>query len=265
MTITVDQNRDLEWFNTLLNHAEIYPTMKDDRSPAPGALSVAPLMSNYENLFLKVHADDKPVGGFILVYKGLGIYEVHTMLLPEGRGAPGIRAGRLGEEWMFRNTNALELTSYAWDTSPQTVMFAKLCGFKQAGRRPWPATVGGKTVFADYLSITLREWVRNAWGDFSLCGAIFQEELCAEMKRPLPAVDPYHNGIFGIALSMMMSGQPAKACLVHNEWAAANGFTPIEYLGQRSGWHLLKIGATAIIEIGAEWRPRLICDLTGTA
>ena len=165
---------------------------------------------------------------------------------------------------MFTNTNCLALTSYAWDTAPQTVLFAKLCGFKVDGRRLWPRTIlGGREVHATYLSVTLREWLRDAWKDFADRGEFFLGSVYAELGLKLPPnPDTNHSGVFGIALSMIAGGQPAKAAMTFNEWAAITNFDKIDWLGRRGNVDVLRIGKLAIVEI----RPGLVVRVvTGLA
>lgn len=263
----ISQSRDLGLFNSLANDPSIYDKVKDDTSPEVGQFSLASAMGNPENVFLRVNARDELAesptviaGGFCFVYRGYGIYEVHTMLLPKFRGKFAIIAGRLVMEWMFTRTNALTLTSFARADCPEAEVFATLSGFKKDGVRPWRKSIGGAPMETTYLSLTIREWIRQSWPWFSPRGEHFHLQLFAQLGGPLHAEDSNHDGIVGMALSMLVGGQPAKAEIFYNEWAACAGYMPAKFLQVRDGVSAININE-AVIEIDRDYKVTLLQKL----
>lgn len=66
---------------------------------------------------------------YLLTIKSKIWFEVHTMILPEGRGRKGIKAGKRGIDWIFQHTECQKLTSLVPEFNKQANYYARLCGF----------------------------------------------------------------------------------------------------------------------------------------
>jgi hypothetical protein len=91
-------------------------------------------------------------GGFVFLYHGAGVYSVHSLFLPEGRGAAAVRAGIGALEWMWANTSAKIITTEAPDDNPAAKWLARRVGFRPIGRRvgAWTAPDGSMWDITDY-------------------------------------------------------------------------------------------------------------------
>jgi RimJ/RimL family protein N-acetyltransferase len=63
------------------------------------------------------------------------VYELHTMILPDGRGAGVIPAAHKAFGWMFE-AGARELVTYAPEANRAAALMARRAGFEQIGVRP---------------------------------------------------------------------------------------------------------------------------------
>lgn len=71
---------------------------------------------------------------FMLVPRTLTVYEVHTMIEPEGRGRQGVRDTKKAGKWFFENNSTCEkVITYVPFFNPQARLFAKLVGLKDEG------------------------------------------------------------------------------------------------------------------------------------
>ena len=85
------------------------------------------------NVMLVVVDEGEICGCFLFEQKEPGVYEVHTMLLPQCRGAYAIVAGRMAARWMF-DYGAAKLTSFCPMNHREILFFALKCGFHKAGK-----------------------------------------------------------------------------------------------------------------------------------
>lgn len=77
---------DTDWANYLANHESIRPHVGHLEL---GELDLGPVVESDRNLFLEW--DD---GGFLYHWTAPAVFEVHTMILPEGRGPVGLEMAR---------------------------------------------------------------------------------------------------------------------------------------------------------------------------
>jgi hypothetical protein len=77
----LERSFDVERINAVVNHPEVRPGVGD---PDSGDLDVAPLVERAEHWFLMGEH-----GGFLLSWSAPKVREVHTFILPEGRGKWG--------------------------------------------------------------------------------------------------------------------------------------------------------------------------------
>ena len=91
------------------------------------------LVEDPKNIMLTVKAGEEIGGCFIFDQKEPGTYEVHTMLLPNCRGAHAIVAGRQAARWMFEH-GADKLVSFCPMNHREILFFALKCGFHKAGK-----------------------------------------------------------------------------------------------------------------------------------
>jgi len=80
-------SRDTQAINAVINHPAVCPHVGD---PAFGVIDAECIVANLDNLFpMGEH------GGFALIQTAPGEREVHTFILPEGRGKWGYDAAQV--------------------------------------------------------------------------------------------------------------------------------------------------------------------------
>lgn len=135
----------------VMHDPEIYAGMTDDSCPASDKLDDASIES-IDGFFLRVLKDGVSAGWYWLIWKGDGV-EAHTALLPNCRGKSAVVATRMAIRWVFENTVARVITSYAWSDSPAVRFICRAVGMAEGRTEPWHATRRGLPVRITYFSI----------------------------------------------------------------------------------------------------------------
>lgn len=150
--ITVDQTKDESYIKSVFLNPTIYQDMKDDSCPAEPALLAGVDIKAVPGFFLRALVDGKPAGVWWLIWKGDSV-EAHTALLDNCRGRSAIRATKLAIEWVWRNTGAHAVTSYAWSDAPAVAWFCRAVGMSPTDTKLWHATRSGHPVDITYFNI----------------------------------------------------------------------------------------------------------------
>jgi len=151
--ITVEPTTEDKFIKDMFLNPDIYAEMKDDNSPAnPESLRSVDILA-LPGVFLKVLRDGVACGCFWFLWKDDHTLETHTALDRTCRGRKAIEAARVAREWIFSNTTAKEITSYAWSDSPAVDWFCRAIGMTKREVKPWPATRNGKPVAITYYAI----------------------------------------------------------------------------------------------------------------
>jgi hypothetical protein len=120
---------------------------------------VEQLVGNLANHVLLALVDGQVVGCWIMDAKGDGVFEIHTMLLPECRGADAIAAGKLAMKFAVTLPGVEKLISYCPAHLPEVLLYARLCGFRRAGIAEKPWVKNGESYPMRLVEITRREIV----------------------------------------------------------------------------------------------------------
>lgn len=116
--------RDAEIINRFVNDKDIRPHVGPMEF---GELDFGPFVDRPENLF--------PIGeygGFALIWSAPHTLEVHTFILPEGRGAWARKAARDGID-IARQSGAERLWTRIPPDSPNVRMYARIMGMRPTG------------------------------------------------------------------------------------------------------------------------------------
>lgn len=70
---------------------------------------------------------------FIFLPHDTGLYNVHTAILPKGRGRLGIKAFKQAAQWMFKNTNCIKLFGIIPAFRKDVILFHKWVGVVYEG------------------------------------------------------------------------------------------------------------------------------------
>ena len=154
--ITVEKTTDESYIKSVFLNPAIYSQMKDDSCPTEPAILAPVDIKAIPGFFLRCLVDGVPAGVWWLIWKGDTV-EAHTALLPSCRGRNAIRATRMAIEWVWANTGAKAITSYAWSDSPAVAWFCRAVGMAEDRTEKWPATRNGAPVDITYFNINRPE------------------------------------------------------------------------------------------------------------
>lgn len=113
-------------------------------------LDVTALLSNSKNIFLA-----NEFGGFLLIHRAPGMYELHTQFLPEGRGSTALKAARDALEYLFVKTDCLAIMTFIQNDNRAAARLARWVRFRPV-EDAMVAGFEGK----NYL-LTIKQWVQE--------------------------------------------------------------------------------------------------------
>ena len=122
----LQRSLDAERANFLINHPAVRPFVGGDgESP----LDLTPIVSDDKNyLLLGDH------GGFLATWSAPGTYEIHTFILPEGRGQPARDLAREGRDYLA-NIGAVHLWTRVQRGMENVRLFTLAAGFTPCGEQ----------------------------------------------------------------------------------------------------------------------------------
>lgn len=220
----IERQTSADFMNKVLNDPIVRPDIAD---AAEGVIDITPQVANRDNVLL---CGD--YGGFMYFKLLPGVYEVHSAVVPMGRGRWALKAARASLAMMFTHTDAAEILTRIPGGHLAAQGLATKCGFRHQFVADEPGCLWrGNRVPAEIWSLTIQSWgERFDW--FAGLGEWFHAELTRQAARrgiiePPHAPDQVHNHYVGIALSMLVSGQPRKAVFWYNRWALAARHKPV--------------------------------------
>jgi hypothetical protein len=160
-----------------------------------------------------------------------GIYECHTMTLPDGRGKWTLKFVRACLFWMFTRTDAIEICTKIPQGNVAARTLVKLVGgvYEFTVRDGWVMKLD--PVPADIFSMHIQQWIRDADG-LPERGVWFRQRLEQEFARfgveaKTRKDDAAHDRQTGAACEMIFGGQPQKGVVFYNRLAVMAGYLPI--------------------------------------
>lgn len=220
----VSRSFDAARFNEIHNHPDVRPWIAND---VDGEVNLTPLIEDRRNILLLGEH-----GGCLFLYLQPGVYEVHTAVLPEGRG-PWMRALSEAVAWyIFTATNAYEVVTRVPAGHLAAKAAADAQGFRYQFTRQGGTRFRNRTVDLRVYSIFLQDWIATApWLDDR--GQWVHERMHAEAKRLGITGKPHsrddnQNRFVGAVYEMARQGQTVKGVLVYNRWAAVCRQPPIK-------------------------------------
>lgn len=218
----IKRTLDPAFLNGVCNHPEVRPWLGGE-----GPIDLSDLIHNPNNFAMVGE-----FGGWLAHKLEIGRYEVHTQILPEGRGEWAMEGAEISSRYMFTETDCMELVTRVPESNKAALLFSKSQGFQEIFRTPkaWPD--GSDVVF---LTLTFDRWkMRDK--HIELEGCIFHEELEKAKRKsgstlPTHPDDPAHDRAAGAARLMFKANNPQKAVATYNRWAQMAGYQAIELLG----------------------------------
>lgn len=215
--------RNADFINRLLNDPSIKPAV---RGRERGELDLSAAVPSE-----RVVALEGRHGAMLFHHRQPGLFEMHTMVLPEGRGDWTIAFVRGCLRWMFARTEAIELFSRVPRGNLAALALVRNFHLVYEFSNPRGWFVDDSPVPAAIYTIHVDAWVRSADG-LQERGRWFHDKLKSELARfgkseAAHPDDEVHDRYVGAACEMAMAGQPLKAVAFYNRFAAMADYRPI--------------------------------------
>lgn len=222
--VKIARQLDAKFVNRVINDPSVYEWI---RGPLKGEIDVSPLVEDISNVLLTGEH-----GCMMFIHQQPGLYDMHTQMLPSGRGKWCLKFTREALRWMFTRTTAVELTTRvpSGNLGALALVRANRLTPEFILEKGW--FYHDKPIPATSYSIRIQDWIRH-FGPAE-AGKWFVDKLSAEYLRnginitnPLP--EAYHAQI-GAAVEMIFGGQKEKGVVFYNRWASMAGATPIKII-----------------------------------
>lgn len=192
---------DGRFLTRVANHPSVRPHLRGE-----GPLNLVETVSNVANVALETDG-----GGWLLIATGPGVYDVHSLFLPEARGGHVRAALRHALCYMFTQTDCTRLTTLLPAENPAARALGRMAGF-----RPWFQRAGDQ-----FSRIELDDWIQASPD----C-----EQAAQRVAVAMDMADPAGLRALGAAVMMWTAGNPIKATHTFNAWATAAGNAPMRLL-----------------------------------
>jgi hypothetical protein len=238
----IHRTLDARRLNAVANHPDVRPWIGGE-----GELDLTAIVSNTANFALEAEH-----GGWIFVRHEPGIYELHTLFLPEGRGRACLRAWREAERFMFAATDAREIVTRVPANNFGAGAAALICGFRQRFTRKHAF----RTQDLEWVDVSYQALAIDAWWprdpEALKAGELFHARLerakaLADSVLPDHPEDRAHDRAAGAACLMIGAGNPRKGAWFYNRWAALAGYPPIAIRTEAP--LTIDVGAGVIVQV----------------
>lgn len=210
----ISRAQDATQLNAILNHPQVRPWVANT---GDGILDMSMVVADTRNIILMGEH-----GGCAFLFVQPGVYEVHTQVLPQGRGAWTRALTEACMRHMFTRSDAYEIVTRI----PAGHIAAKAAAEAQGMRHEFTRESG--VVFRDrrtavhIYSFRLQDWAPRAPGLIDT-GRWLHERMEKEAKRlgittPTHDEDENHNRYVGASVEMVFGGHPAKGVGFYNRW-----------------------------------------------
>lgn len=224
----IERQYNAKFLNTLANDPSIAPWI---RGTLTGQMDFTTVVEDSKNYALLGEH-----GGVIFAQLQGGLYEAHTLVLPAGRGKWALDTVNECLKWMFTRTDAVEIMTRV----PKGNLGARALVKSIHGALEFRNSKGWvfdhQYVYADIYSLTIQRWMKTAPG-LDQQGKWFHDRLEQEYRRvgkmeETHGDDETHDKYVGLAVEMITHGQPEKAMVFYNRWAAMAGYAPIRMVNR---------------------------------
>ena len=221
----VSRHLDADLVNLVANHPDVRPWVGGGN----GVLDFTDVVANTTNVLLMNDS-----GGCLFERVGPGIYEVHTLSLPEGRGPAAVAAVRDALHWMFTQTDCVELQTKVPNGNAGALGLVRAIHGRLQFHRDgvWPGPDG--MVGCGFYSLALSDWAGRA-DEAMDAGHWFHDKL--EMAKsvqgaasPVHDDDDAHDRYVGATVEMILAGQVGKALWFYNRWARFAGYALVQQI-----------------------------------
>lgn len=217
----ISRHFNADTLNRVVNHPEVHPWV---RGKFKGTLDLTPVLkdSGRHICLMGEH------GGCLFTMHQPGLYEVHTQVLPEGRGKWTLRMVNEALRWMFTRTDAIELFTRVPKGNVGALALVKAIRGTFEFTRPNGWWIEDHAVDADIYTLKYSDWARHAPA-LKEKGVWFHHRLEEEyrklhVRKPQHADDLVHDQYVGCCVETIMGGQVHKAVIFYNRWASMAGY-----------------------------------------
>lgn len=222
----IKRTMNATFLNEVANHPEVRPFLGAPENPI---LDLSPLVEDPRCICLEVPGE----GGWVLQPIMSGVYELHTLFLPEARGKAYFKNAKEAVRRIFTETDCLEIVTKCPDDNGGARMAARIMGFRERFRREdaWAPGVG-----VSYQVFSLDDWFirdeacRKAGHEFH--EALEAAKIAAGSTLPVHAEDVAHDHAVGAACLMIKAGQVAKGVAFYCRWAIFAGYATIVQISE---------------------------------
>jgi hypothetical protein len=113
----------------VLSHPEVAPWTTDDLTPIPSDETYRSILELPQVYALMPNE----MSVFMLFPRNAVCSEVHTSILPEGRGKEGLDAAKRTIAWIWENTPIVKVISFVPSCNRPAILFALQAGLRKEG------------------------------------------------------------------------------------------------------------------------------------
>lgn len=211
----IGRTLDGAFFNEIANHPDVRPWLGGE-----GILDLRQTVANPDNVAMRYLG-----GGLIYEKQDDGLYEVHSMFLPERRGKYAVTVMRHSLEYLFTHTDCLEILTRVPDGNRAADGFARLAGGREVYRLEHDPKLFGAPV--SVRSLTLDMWRSRSEMCLS-AGQSFHDALERAGEHDGHPEEDAHDRAVGASVLMFRANNPGKAVWAYNRWAKVAGYQCVE-------------------------------------
>lgn len=247
----VERHFDAQAINRVLNDSIVRPWVAD---AAEGVLDISPAVADKRNVLLMGEH-----GGCMFFCLMHGFYEVHTQVLPSGRGRWAAEFTKAAGAWLYCHTPAIEILTRVPAGHVSAEAASRAAGMRFRWSRPGNTVFRGQPVDVSVYGHTIEDWVLQTLR-LEEIGAEFHDRLHAfalenGITGETHADDPNHNHFVGGCIEIARGGQIDKAVALYNKWAIVSRHRPVRIVSREPPAVGFDIGILRIIDGELEIEP----------
>jgi hypothetical protein len=231
---------DAAAFNAIAKHPTVLPWLG-----FPQDVLVPDLRAVIEDARNFAFLTSDQCGGYFLVARGMGLYEAHSLALPQARGKAMLNLMRGGFRFMFCETDALEIVTRIPEPNKAADSWAKISGFSPLLTQKAAFPLMGERVDVELRTLHYADWVVRDRHNAAL-GELFHAKLSQAGAHADHADDPIHDAWVGATLSGAIAGNLRKAVELYNRYSGLMGYAPVQVVSVNPP--LLNVG-TALVQL----------------
>lgn len=232
--MTLQRTFEAEFINRVLNHPDVREGAGAPRE-AKYDIDMTETLQDIKNVCLVTLG-----GGFLLLHKAPGTYDLHTQFLPDARGTEPLQAIEQAFYYMFIDTDCAVINTKVHKDNVGaltiTEKYAELMGYHDDYY---------------YFTLTYEAWVKRS----QRCrerGERFHRELGDQKAH---GDDKIHDRHTGSALLMAEAGNLGKCEFYYNRYALSSGYATMQMLSLQPA--IIQIGdfkmfLQHVFEVGVE-------------